>query len=245
MKSYKLNLFRKLTMKKPGKIAVLSLVCLILCMAVSAHALLYEFNSVISGATPGGPTPWLTAEFTDSTRSIKGIQTSGVLLKLQAPNLVTNPGPEFVTRWYFNNTLEDSIGNLKFSTTLEGTALASKNFYPVDVNDLNAGAGAMFDVYFQFQTSNNNDGRFENGDLADIFMYGVQGLTAETFNALSISNNNNKQYFAEAHIQGISEGGSAWVVPGPETPVPEPGTMVLLGTGLFGLAIYGKRRLNK
>jgi hypothetical protein len=29
------------------------------------------------------------------------------------------------------------------------------------------------------------------------------------------------------------------------SPVPEPGTMLLLGTGLLGLAVYGKRRMNR
>lgn len=225
-------------------IAALLLSCLIIYSTTPAQALLYEFNTVISGATPGGPAPWLTAEFTDTTKTIDNVIKSGVLLQLRAPNLDTDPTKEFVTNWYFNNTLEDTIHNLKFSTSLVGTALALKNYYPVDVNDLNAGGGAKFDIYFQFQTSNKNSGRFENGDSADIFMYGVEGLTADTFYALSTSNNTSKQqYFAEAHIQGISTGDcSSWVVPG--TPVPEPGTMTLLGFGLLGLALYGKRRMK-
>jgi hypothetical protein len=28
-------------------------------------------------------------------------------------------------------------------------------------------------------------------------------------------------------------------------PVPEPGTMMLLGIGMLGMAVYGKRRMNK
>jgi hypothetical protein len=31
----------------------------------------------------------------------------------------------------------------------------------------------------------------------------------------------------------------------PTAPVPEPGTMMLLGFGMLGMAIYGKRRMNK
>ncbi|WP_408967458.1 PEP-CTERM sorting domain-containing protein [Oryzomonas sp.] len=29
------------------------------------------------------------------------------------------------------------------------------------------------------------------------------------------------------------------------TPVPEPGTMALLSIGMFGLAVFGKRRMGK
>lgn len=40
-----------------------------------------------------------------------------------------------------------------------------------------------------------------------------------------------------------------WIINGIEingpAPVPEPGTMVLLGVGMLGLAVYGKRRMNK
>jgi hypothetical protein len=67
----------------------------------------------------------------------------------------------------------------------------------------------------------------------------VTGLTEGTFDTGS----NSAGYISEAHIQGIGSD-SAWITEG-TTPVPEPGTMVLFGIGMLGLAVYGKRRMNK
>jgi len=47
----------------------------------------------------------------------------------------------------------------------------------------------------------------------------------------------NSDLLADSHIQVVVGDGAA--------PVPEPGTMMLLGIGMAGLAIFGKRRMNK
>lgn len=49
----------------------------------------------------------------------------------------------------------------------------------------------------------------------------------------------------DLRLNGINNGyEQLFVVPSDYTPVPEPGTMMLLGMGMLGLAVYGKRRLN-
>lgn len=46
-------------------------------------------------------------------------------------------------------------------------------------------------------------------------------------------------------MQNVGIGGSLKLYGEQSTPVPEPGTMVLLGAGLFGLAVWQRRRANR
>jgi len=69
----------------------------------------------------------------------------------------------------------------------------------------------------------------------------------DNFVDLSIYNPGNSNeapgiYHFAAHIQSLADpaGGSAWV--GDGVPVPEPGTLMLLGAGLLGLWVVRRRK---
>lgn len=72
--------------------------------------------------------------------------------------------------------------------------------------------------------------------------------TLKPLTHLAHNNSDQKQYFAEAHVQGIqgalTSDGSSWVIPGPVAPVPEPSTFILLGVGLLGAGLM-RRRISK
>ncbi len=111
------------------------------------------------------------------------------------------------------------------------------------VYTINAGSTGLTNVLAQFGVDNGIyvwlDGEYLNGWMAP----GGAGTSEYSLNIGSLS--------AGTHYMQIlreDHGGATGYninVSGDAAPVPEPGTMVLLGAGMLGLAVFGKRRMNK
>jgi hypothetical protein len=199
---------------------------------VSASASMITFDLEIEysgGDPPEGFAPWLTATFDD------GGTAGSVQLTMDASGLT---GTEFVGVWLFNIDPESLLGSLSFvfdGTNSTGPAAAT----PVgqSANAFNAGPAHDFDIKFDFPESNSVD-RFGAGEQVIYDILGT-GITANSFSA---ENQSGKGPFpSAAHVQGIGDDGegSGWIA------VSEPATMLLLGTGLIGFAVIGRRKLFK
>lgn len=187
--------------------------------------------------TPAGTPPWLRATFTDTVGGV------GLYLENLLQDQNEFVGSNGVNGWLFNFNPDKNVNALVF-TFQSGTNAADT--INKGNNIVNAGGSpGEFDIQFWW----NSPDRFKKDQTATYLIAGIAGLVAADFNFLDTKG----YYHSVAHVQGInnsnSTDGSEWIGDGDGggggNVVPEPGTIMLLGGGLVGLALYGRRRIKK
>lgn len=215
-------------MIKRSLVSLAALLFVAVAGSAVATPLTLNLDTVITGDTPDGTAPWLTATFTSAT-------PDSVTLVLSAAGL---GGSDFIQGgtngnfgWAFN--YGDDAGNLLFGC-LSGTCADG-----VDTGGTTQASGNVGTLDFVFGWNSNN--RFGVGDSATYTITNSSdGLMPSDFDLA-----NGKGYFSVAHIQGTSgPDGSGWIAStGPTVSVPEPGGWGLFVLGLAG-ALFGCRRLR-
>ena len=215
----------------------------------------YEFDSVLTGGTPGGTAPWVVVTFTDSAPNT-------VTANFSVPASGLDSG-EFLTKFFFNYNSELAGGTFAMSPT----AVTVGGGYDATVDSFKfgaaagsgAGAGFSFDLLIDYATagSGGGAGRLKAGESVSFdIVYTPSVSSPAVFNATDLfekapdKNDGSPGPYAEAHLQGIDSPNpdlqSSWIVPG-GTPslstVPEPGSSLALICLLSaGLALRGRRR---
>jgi len=203
--------------------------------AASAGTITFTVGTEFSGGAQPSGSP--TATITDTG-------ANQVTLTLTS-NL---SGNEFIDAFYLNYS-----GDLSSLSVGSPTGTGANAFIGSSTgsNSFKADGDGFFDLLLEFMPP--GDERFGAGESVSFVITGT-GLSAGLFNLMSACNTEgttgcgNGGYFAAAHVQAIdTPPGSGWVGDGTSSdnetpnPVPEPSTLLLLGSALG----FGARKLRR
>jgi len=220
-----------------GMMMLIGTVC-----TANADTLNYTFNINNAGISGG---PWATITLTDTTYLGKD-SVHFVIDPLDGAFSSTNNFG--LQDFYFNEYTgrTNLLSELTVSLTTPPTPAEWVYVYSPTSNI--GGVGP----YGKFEFKLNGDGNSRSNPLDFYLSTSAFDIQATQFAVSSpILRGNGTDYLFAGHIAGFTVDGNnatsaQFASDGtPGTPVPEPGTMMLLGFGMFGLAIFGKRRMNK
>lgn len=178
----------------------------------------------------------------DITLNATGTEASFVVTPLDVYYLVGNGTFDFniagVNADMISNPALGPVHNLQ-TTLLSGSTTPTVSYYN-GVTQHNVSSFGVFNTVIDIGAG--------ASDRATSLTFDLNGSWTTAADVLSIKSD--EDYLAAAHIWSptatTANGVTFFVGTGdPNTPVPEPGTIVLLGAGLLGLGIFGRRRLNR
>ncbi len=190
--------------------------------AAPVTTVIYEYTAVVSGYAPAGSPPWAILTITDVS--------GGVQFDLQAK---LQGQYEFISKLLLNIDPFPTSG-FPTSGSISGAATGT---WAIAYNSF-SGIGERFDMVVEFETAN-NPGRLTGNESVS---WTISGLQASWFTARSEKQKGQSfepgTWFTLLHVQGIGPNAdqSGWLT------VPEPGTLLLFGTGLAAPLLLRRRR---
>jgi len=188
---------------------------------------------VLTGADFSGPTANTGGDITVHIQNIAG----GVRVTIS--NNLLDPGA-FLGQLYLNTSvapLAGAAGLCVNCTATNGQTMA----FNFGSNAFQADGDGLYDILIDFSSSPAD--RLEPGEVIVFDLTSTTlGFTSDSFLVFSAPAGGHGPFQAAAHIQSLPNGESDWIS---DQPIPEPASLLLLGTGLIGVATGLRKRLRK